>query len=168
LSNSNLLILISKAKRKDKVALTQLVEKFNPLLIHYAKKLYNVEFDDAKQELSILLIESIYAIERYNHVNECLAFIKLYVHRGFCKLYQKSKRKYIEFTEFNDDVLNRLCSDNISDVDTFIDFNHVIHKQPLKIQKIIILSCLGYTDHDISIQMHLSKQYVNRVKKRIF
>jgi|GEM_PF-4730012 len=50
---------LKNAKSGNSESMLYIIKKFEPLLTKYASKLYYLEFEDAKEELIIGLIESI-------------------------------------------------------------------------------------------------------------
>jgi len=163
----DLVNLIMRAKNKNTNALAELLIRFEPLIINYSSKLYNMEFEDAKQELTILLIQCIHSIKRCDNDNECLAYIKVYIYHGFCKIYQEKKRKYIEEVIFDEELANDLLNNDINDCTTKIDLEISLKNYSERIRKIIYLVYFGYSDKEIAMMLSLSRQYINRIKKEV-
>lgn len=65
---------VISAKQKPE-AMIQLLEILAPLIKSYAKKLFFLEQEDARQEIIIAIIEAVKSISRCENDGQCLAYI---------------------------------------------------------------------------------------------
>lgn len=155
----------------DEKYFDELLEKFSPLIKSYAHKLYFLEYADSVQELSIALFEAITKMKTTTDEYACISYIKKSIIHKFTKLYHES----IDAQSRQSANVNMEDS-NISDYsDSSKTENHIIlldllnylkTKTPLE-QQIIVLISQGYSDSEIGEKLGFSRQYINRIKKKI-
>ena len=156
----------------DEKYFNELLEKFSPLIKSYAHKLYFLEYADSVQELSIALFEAITKMKTTNDEYACISYIKKSIIHKFTKLYHES----IDVQSRQSNSVSMDDSNNIGDYsDNFKTENHIIlldllnylkTKTPLE-QQIIALIYQGYSDSEIGEKLGFSRQYINRIKKKI-
>lgn len=165
----NLDILVKRVK-KDNLALMDVLERLQPLIKSYTKKLFFMDKEDAEQETILAIIEAIHCMENSDSEGCCLVYLKNAVFFRYCALCKKNIKRT------NKEVLNDMAEDFEGDyvedykmVELNFDLQETIKKQKLSIThvKIISLALRGYSDKDISTQLGMSRQYVNRIRKRI-
>jgi hypothetical protein len=147
-------------------ALEKIINKMQPLIKKYVRKLYFMEEDDASQELIIALIEAIYHIKLCNNDAMCLSYLqKSIVHKYYnlCKISIKASETTNEFADTDYSIP---YYENYDDVELIIDIQQLL-KNETDTKKSIIKYFLfsGYSDTQIATKMHMSRQYINRVKK---
>lgn len=150
----------------------KLLQRFSPLINAYARKLYYLEYEDILQELSIALYEAVRKITVTDDEYACISYIKKSVVNKFTKLYHESveiqriqaNSVSLESTD-NRDYRHDYETDNcISKVDLE---NTLKDKAPIE-RKILYLLMRGYSDQEIAVELGYTRQYVNRLKKRIW
>ena len=102
----------------------------------------------------------------YNSEGECLSYIRNGLYRRFCALCRGNYQNSEEATE---DA--KLCeygfTEKYDDVETLFDYEMLLANKPIVYSRIFRLLLAGYSDKEIGEILHCSKQYVNRIKKKI-
>lgn len=105
-----LIELLEKAQKKDDIAMQELLEKFNPLLIKYARQL-NVEFEDGKQELNLAFIKLVLRlkIEMLVHMPDevLISYVRKSLYNEFIHISKRYKKKFYEIA-IDDDAVSSL------------------------------------------------------------
>jgi RNA polymerase sigma factor (sigma-70 family) len=152
---------------------TELLEpiliKMQPLVKKYIRKLYFMEKEDASQELNLALIEAIYHLKIYNNDAMSLTYLKKSVinkYNYLCKSNIKSVNKFNEFEEISEDLP---YIEKFNDIEFFIDANNLLKSKSDK-QKYIIKYIFSeeFSDSEIASILGVSRQYINKIKKKIF
>lgn len=150
----------------------ELLERFSPLIKAYAKKLYYLEYEDSLQELSLALYEAVRKIPSADDEYGCISYINKSVVNRFTKLYHDS-------VELQNIQAHSIPLDNSDSHDYQHDYetdncislvdleNALKSKLPIE-RKILYLLMLGYSDMEIAAKLGYTRQYVNRLKKRIW
>lgn len=149
-------------------SLEKIIIKMQPLIKKYVRKLYFLEKEDASQELTLALIEAVYHISTYTSEAMCLTYLQKSVINKYyylCKL-------NIKFTTLNDTFVevpeNVPYIESFQNIEFFIDVNESLKNKNEK-ERFIVKNILfhGLSDKEISLKLGVSRQYVNRVKKKI-
>lgn len=156
---------------KDEKYFRDIVQKMTPLLNSYAKKLYYLEFDDSMQELSITLYIAVISIQSFDNNFACLAYLKQAILHKFYKLYSQSvKEKRMIDKRVQSDSLEVLISGPDERFNSMIVmhdlYESIKHKTDTE-KQIIYMLILGYSDQEITHFLGYSRQYINRLKKKI-
>lgn len=165
MENNNFAKLINKAK-EDKDSLMQLINKMQPLIKSYIRKLFFMEPEDAEQELTLAIIEAVRGIPSCDTDGQCMSYIRNAVRFKFAHLCKKNIRKESIETPFE-----KILDDELSFIEIYddIEIQYDIEKLTIskKQQKILRFLLLGNSDREIADKMGISRQYVNRIKKKI-
>lgn len=164
-------LLISEYKKtKDERYFNEILERFKPLLNSYASKLFYLEHDDSFQELSLALFEAISNMQIFDNEYACIAYIQKVIMHKFTKLYRKSKQaQQINYsnvpldTACNLDGLRSYTDDSILE----IDLQNLLKSKSHVEKNILYLIMMWYSDKEIGIILGYSRQYINRIKKRL-
>ena len=164
--------LIEKYKAGDKMAMSMIISKMTPIINKYARKLFKMEFEDMRQEMIIAVIESVMKIKKYDSEYECLRYITNGVHYRYMELIRKSITleyceeitDYEKLGQFSDPHFS-----TYSDIEFFCDLEKKCDISSNMKKKIYdyVINC-NYNDNEIARDLKVSRQYVNRCKKRIF
>ncbi|MDB2140453.1 sigma-70 family RNA polymerase sigma factor [Enterocloster clostridioformis] len=150
----------------------ELLKRFSPLIKAYARKLYYLEYEDSLQELSLALYEAVRKIPSADDEYGCISYINRSVVNRFTKLYHNS----VEIQNIQAHSVSLDASDNRDcqhDYETdncisLVDLESALKsKLPIE-RKILYLLMLGYSDKEIAAKLGYTRQYVNRLKKRIW
>lgn len=156
---------------KNELYFEDILEKFMPLIHSYAYKLYYLDYEDCKQELSIALFEAVIKMKYTDDEYACISYIRNSVIHKFTKLYHESIReqKIQSCRICIDHKQNELFHYNYKTDDciTKADLNNELSQKSDSERKILKLIILGYSDKEISQEMGCSRQYINRIKKHI-
>lgn len=158
--------LIQTAKNDDN-KMMEILNKLSPLRNKYVKKLFFLERSDAEQEINIAIIEAIKGIKKSETDGQCLTYINNAVRFKYaylCKknLYRCKEESYEEIE--NDSIF----VEKYGDIEFKFDLEVKKKKLSLKQQKIFEYIIEGYSDKEIARKMGISRQYINRVKKRFW
>lgn len=159
--------LISKAKY-NKEDLLEVITLLSLLLHAHSRKLFFMEYEDAKQELTLALIEAIKNIPQCKSDGECLSYLKNAVKFRFSYLCKKNiKKETYEDTYADEFKMETLAGkEEYADLETRIEWQQKIKKIPQKQQQIFQYLISGYSDKEIAQIMGVSRQYINRIKKK--
>lgn len=161
---------ITDYKNGDSAALEQLWKQMLPLIKKYAGKTHFMEYDDACQEYSIALIEAINKIQTYDTDGQCLKYIATCIKNRFCFLYKRYCSGVAN--EIFDDIVidDSNTANTFDDVVFFADIADFIEKIPSEVKRnIASLSILQQkSDAEIALQLGLSRQYINRIRKELY
>lgn len=160
---------LTKQAKNSNEKLLELLHRLQPLINAYTNKLFFLDKDDGRQEIILAIIESVKSIPSYQSDGECIAYIHNAVKFKYARLCKKNiKRTDIE-DEFRDEntIENVVSKEKYSDIETYIDFNSIIEDFPKSKQKIFKYILLGYSDSEIADIIGCSRQYINRIKKKI-
>lgn len=164
------LVKVAKEKR-DTDAILQIVQYMQPLINKYAKNSYLAEYEDMQQELCLALIESIHKIQKIENEGQCVQYFANAIRNRFYEIYRAWKSLKREMPG-NDELLTLNIADSknyYSEIEFFID---MVSGAECKsdLQKEIMKCCIleEISDTDIAKRLNISRQYVNRCKKRIF
>ena len=138
----------------------ELLERFSPLIKAYARKLYYLEYDDSLQELSLALYEAVRKIPSADDEHGCISYINRSVVNKFTKLYHNSV-----------EIQNMQAHSVPLDDSDGHDYQHDYEADnciSLVERKILSLLIQGYSDKEIAARLGYTKQYINRIKKRIW
>lgn len=163
----SILSLIEKSQANLPDARAQLIKRMTPLVKKYSSKIHFMEYEDALQELYITLLETIPYLNINNGEGKCLSYIKTAVvnrYYNLCKHYLAKPK-----SESLDNYSLSLESPPIID-DSYYDVISYIHSFAPESLRFKILFKSFYeekTDKEISLELKVSRQYVNRLKKKL-
>lgn len=155
----------------DEQYFEELVNRFQPLIKSYARKLYYLEYEDCLQELTLALYEGITKMDRTDDEYSCISYINKAVKHKFCKLYYDSidAKKQQESNIYPD--LNQVSGSRpdyeIEKCICKMDLENFFKRKNQLECSIISLILYGYSDDEIGKKLGYSRQYINRIKKRI-
>lgn len=159
--------LIHEYKNGAPDANSQIIERMSPLVKKYAAKIHCMEYEDALQELYLALLESLGYLDPAHSQGQCIK----YMEKAVINRYYTLCKRYLSVPD----------SENIEDLtdsqpiapsydDTQMDVERYIQSLPESGFKRQIISYFFYedlSDKEISEKLHISRQYVNRVKKAL-
>jgi RNA polymerase sigma factor, sigma-70 family len=164
-----LTVLISQMKKsQNNLALEKIIIKMQPLVKKYTRKLYFMEKEDATQELILALIESVNHIKKYDNEAMCITYLhKSIINKYYylCKLHIKLSQMEDEFAEISD---NLAYIDKFNIIELLTDLQKLLkNKNDNQKQIIKYIFVDELSDSEISLKMNISRQYINRIKKKI-
>ena len=74
-----------------------ILNRFQPLIKKYAKKLYYIEYEDSIQELCLALYEALENVTYLENEYACISYLKNAIYHRFCKLYASSKCEHCNY-----------------------------------------------------------------------
>lgn len=162
-----LLSLIKNYQLHISGADTQILERMTPLLRGHAAKIHCMEYEDALQELSLTLLESLRHLDTSKSEGECISYIQSIIsnrRQNLCR--QILAKPSLEELDVSSCTL--VAPDPYDD--TYIDFRDYIEKLPKNEYRYQIISRFFYedkSDTEIAAELNLTYQYVNRLKREI-
>lgn len=151
--------------------LLEVLDRMEPIINKYARKLYLLEFEDTKQELLIAVIESINKIQKYENEGQVVSYFCRAVRNRYLELCRKSEvtEKEDIYDEEKMKILISSFEETYLHIELYKDLEKY-RKGKTKIEKVIIKGVLDEekTDKELAEELGVSRQYVNRCKKKIF
>ena len=152
----------------DEEAFKKLLDKFMPLIKKYSKYFGQNEAEDVRQELSLALYESVKKIRDIENEGQIINYFVKTIRHKYAFLYKNHvKRNEIE-EEITDDqnlVYEELSfDDKIFYCDLLQKMEKYSKKQKINIAEIMINDA---SDIEIAQKLGVSKQYINRIKKKL-
>lgn len=163
---NELYIVVKNCQNKNKDSILKMIERFNPLIKKYSRKL---NYDGADTDLIISLIETINSLplSKSNIIKEdkyIVGYISSSIKNKYIYLSKKYSKIYEKETKLNLDISNDETSRSMEE---FILIEMLLDKLPTLQRNIIIQKFIkGYTDAEIANQLNISRQAVNRAKNR--
>ncbi|MGN0512031.1 MAG: sigma-70 family RNA polymerase sigma factor [Lachnospiraceae bacterium] len=161
---------IKKAKENDEGAMNLIIERLNPLLNKYARKLFFMEREDAYQELVASLIEAVRKISQYSDDAGCINYMQRSIEHKYCYLCKQNIRK---------ENMDKMVEQDIAD--SFITKDHAekiierefvksllndLNKREYEIMNLSV--CYELSDADVAKRLGVSRQYVGKVKHQVY
>ena len=159
--------LIQKQRAGDVQAAQEICRRMSPLLKKYAARLYCMEYDDAMQELYIALLETFPYLDPAKTEAECLNYIQTTVHNRYRFLCRGCLS--VPQSESIEDSIDTLSAPSPFD-ESYYDICNYIKTLSEKGMRRQIMSLFFFqykTDSEIAEILHVSRQYVNRIKKQM-
>ena len=154
-------------KNGDLAAMNQLLEQFEPLIKSQARDFGANEKEDAAQELRIALFQAVQQIEYFDSEAQVNSYIIKSVKSKKIYLYRKHKKKCEYETAILEDMEFKVRDNAYEDAVFYTDLVRHIEKMPKKYRNILTQILEGKNDSEIADNMNLSRQYVNRIKKKM-
>lgn len=148
----------------------QVIEKMMPLIKKLASQIHFMEKDDSIQELSISIIQVLSKTNRNSSEEECISFFKKVLENHYKKLCKKNLSNKIQQVELDDNNRDFFAEDFCSNI-FYLDVYLYIKKMPAnkkkerEILKLFLFE--GMSDENIGKKMHISRQYVHRIRKKL-
>ena len=166
----NLYDLAKEAQLNNKNSMLAIIEKFNPIIKKYSRKL---NYDGANSDLIIALIEITKSIPMFTNDNlKKEQYIVGYINTSI-------KRKYISLSKKNTEIINRetvlnidvLLEDTAEESQNLIDnriFLNILLDKLSEYQHNIIhkIFICNISEADLAKELSISRQSVNRAKNR--
>lgn len=156
---------------KDKNEFDALLKRLTPKINQYVGRLYKDEPEEIRAEMALTLWEAVTKIKYYDNDGKCLTFLLRALDNKFNELYRKSKIKHgFKISEITEETLEQ--EDFINGYDEMIfkeDMNKLLSNYSEKKRQIfndIIFE--DKSDAYIAKKYMLTRQYVNRLRKKFF
>ncbi|MDE7323568.1 MAG: sigma-70 family RNA polymerase sigma factor [Lachnospiraceae bacterium] len=162
--------IIRKIKR-DKENFYLIIERFNPLLKKYTKLLYRDEREDVYAELVTALWEAIRKITLYDNDGQVVSYLSTAVYNKYLELYRTSRKLHDHMVGMTENEVDTFVNTDNSYDDTLLhicikDIYEGLEKNKKEIFRLIFIE--GLTDTEIASQLCMSRQYVNRMRKKYY
>lgn len=162
--------LTSLAKSGDKDAQMELIRRFLPLMKKYVRKCHTMEPEDTLQEFTLSLLNAVHEMKYITNEASTVLFFKQTIINHYKYLCKKSFL-LSQREDIKDDTFFILLKDPgtpYADTDFRLSMNEYIKVLP-EMQGKILKCILDGTESDIEIaqQLHVSRQYINRIKKTL-
>lgn len=156
--------MVVSAKDSEDIML-YLLEKLNPLIQSYTKKLFFLEKEDARQELMIAIIEAVQAISKCENDGQCLNYINNAVKFRFANLCKRNIKQEKIHNKYEKELHNIAYFEKYVDIEMEYDLQEKRNSLTKNQKKILDYLLLGCSDKEISEKLGISRQYINRIKK---
>lgn len=142
-----------------------LINKFNPLIRKYSRKL---NYDGADTDLTIHLMEVLNTMPIKNPIMKKDKYLLGYIGKSLRHKYIKLSKKYCNIygneLQLNEELLQ--ISDNI-DIENHIIVKHLLEKLPSLQEKVLSeIFIKGYKVSEVAKKLNISRQAVNKTKNR--
>lgn len=164
--NYNISYLVQQYKSGNKEALDEIIKKMNPLIIKYSRLTFPLEYEDAKQEYSLTIIKAVKKMSHCDSDISCLKYLKSAVRNqyiNFCSTYYSCPNimPLEEVIAPSTDIDHLILYTDIQCfLKKFADKKN--HKQIFYLYVFEEMS-----DINIAELLGLSRQYVNRIRKKM-
>lgn len=163
--------LLEKAQQGDQAAMLELINRFQPLLKKYARKL---GYDDAYEDCLLFFIELVTFIDlkKLNDRNDqaVVAYIKVSVKHFYDKRIRKviEENREIAFSDLSKEQKYYVESKTAKpdEKDIFMEFGIDKRLSPKEKRILDLVYIKGYTTTELARRLLKSKQTVNQLKKR--
>lgn len=155
-----------KDAKTNRELLNVLIDKFQPLINSYCRKLFYLDPDDAKQEMYLAIIESVRNIPCCKTDGQCITYITNAVKYKYCFLCRKNIVREENEDLYEEDI-EKVYVEEYGFVELLFDCNKIALSLQEKKKEILQYIVDGYTDREIAKKIGVSRQYVNRVKNEI-
>ncbi len=145
----------------------KILEQMTPLLKSQARRVHCMEYEDVFQELCLELLNSLNYLNPHYPEGKCLSYMKACVQNQADRLCRKQLSQ--PSSEDLEEHTLTLCSPPSFD-DTALDFQKYLLSFPRGSKEQRLLICffyLDYSDQELARELGVSRQYANRLKKRL-
>lgn len=154
-------------KNGDKSAIEALLKQYEPLIKSYARNFGTREMEDAEQELRIALYSAVEQIDQVDMEAKVVNYLVKAVKPRFIYLYGKHRKRIESETAILEDMDFEVHENAYEDMIFYTDMSEYSKKLPEQ-QRVILQGILtGKDDKEIAAELNVSRQYVNRIKKKM-
>lgn len=155
-----------KESKNDGEKMEELITAFMPLVNSYARKLFFLDEDDAKQELFLAVVEAAKKITDCDNDGACILYIVNAVKYRYSYLCRMNIRKEMcECLAINGELNEYVDTKNMFEIiELSYDWCRKVKSLSPKKKEILGLAVAGYSDNEISEIVNLSRAYVHRVR----
>ncbi|MFG6323928.1 MAG: sigma-70 family RNA polymerase sigma factor [Lachnospiraceae bacterium] len=162
--------LIDKIKR-NKEDFYLIVERFSPLINKYTKLLYKDEKEDVYEELVTALWEAIQKMMFYENDGQIVNYLSTALKNKYMELYRISRRLHDHVVEMTDDKVELAVKTDNSYDEILIQIGmqeifESLGENKKELFRLIFMK--GLTDIEAANQLHISRQYVHRMRKKYY
>lgn len=155
-------------KNGDKSAIEALLKQYEPLIKSYSRNFGTREMEDAEQELRIALYSAVEQIDQVDMEAKVVNYLVKAVKSRFIYLYGKHRKRIESETVILEDMDFEVHENAYEDMIFYTDMSEYSKKLPEQ-QRVILQGILtGKDDKEIATELNVSRQYVNRIKKKMF
>lgn len=154
---------------KEGESFNEIMKEMEPLVKKYAYKLYYLEYEDSVQELNIAIYEAILNLKHLENDYAGFSYLVKCVKHKFCKLYAQSVNKKNQLDIQIDSEFIEIVDENfeLENMIFLLDLENQYKICSLREREILSLLMNGYSDAEIGNKLGISRQYVNRFKKKL-
>lgn len=155
-------------KNGDKLAMEMLLKQYDPMIKKYARKFGAQEMEDAEQELRIAFYRAVEQIKKIDVEAQVVCYLEKAVKSRMIYLMGKKQERSDHETGMIEDLDFEAYETSYEDVIFQADMQEYA-KRLSEQQRVILWGILaGKDDKTIALELHVSRQYVNRIKKKMF
>lgn len=164
--------LVKKAQENKEEATLELLQRFEPLLRKYARKL---NYEDAYEDITLYFIEKIMAMDLDKMRNSKDEGMVAYINVCITNFYNKRVRKIIlaqreiALSDLTEEQVYyaeaQLAKEDATDIFVEFGMNKLLNQKELQIMELIYVE--GYSTAEIARKINKSRQAVNQLKHRV-
>jgi hypothetical protein len=160
-------LVVQYQSTRDKLIMEEIVQRMQPIMKKYVRKIYCIEKEEARQDLLLELIEAVNRIKRIDSESACVSYLAssiYYKYLYICKVnLSKGEKEELEDSFQLVSYHEKSYNDTIFYTDLYRKLDLIATKK----KKIIEYLLLGYSDSEIALMSDVSRQYINRIKKEV-
>ena len=159
--------LINEYQSGNSQVSMEILKRMSPLLKKYASKLHCMEYEDAIQEMNLAILEALNYLKPDWTEEKYLFYLKNVIHHRYCALCKSILRR--PQTEDLFPYSTTLAAPPAID-DSYYAVLAYIDSLPAEStgRKILSMYFLDdYSDTEIADILHVSRQYVNRIRRQL-
>lgn len=161
MTNKEIITVIGEIKEGNMVNFQRLYQYFEGLIYHFKRK---SDFEDAAEELTLFLIETLYSIDTEKFLfDDSLAicrYIAVCLRNRYILLSKKQQRERAKFTYLNENMGSDFRIGNL-------DLKEAVSLLSEKQKETVMLRYIyGFSDVEIADMLSVSRQAVNRLNRR--
>lgn len=162
--------IIKEIKQGDTEKIIYVIEKMKPVINKYKKILYKDEKEDIEGEMVLALWEAICKMEYFDDDGKCVIYLKNAIHNKFLELYRNSRKKFDHEISDSSEINNEIIfNEKYDEINFMIDiFTYIKYYKDRKYRLAIDILINNKTDKDISNELKISRQYINKIRKNIY
>lgn len=165
-TDMTILELVEEYRNGNSEIFTDIADRMRPLLNHYAYRLYTWEKEDAQQEMILALLEGIRKMKYCHSEGECIRYFETCIYRTYTGIIKKEQKERNR-AEWKENQVGD-SNDWIGICERYMDLKNYIRSLEARKRKIaeeIITS--GKKDQEIADTFHVTRQYVNKIRKEL-
>ena len=167
----NAISLIKKIKAGNTSEFEAIIHKMHPALEKYSRLLYKDSKEDIYSELVTALWEAITKMQYFEEEGKCITYLNNAIKLRYLELYKQSKKQHEhELTAPEDLFTNSIGHDNdYVNIEIKEDMSNLLSNYS-GIKKDIFYCIIfeNMSDVEIAKKYGISRQYVNRIRKKLY
>lgn len=156
--------------KADKEKFCILLQNFEPSIKKYTRLLYKDEKEEIRAEFTAALWEAVCNIQYCEDNGQVVKYLTTALRNKYFELYRKSRKYHDCMIEVEEKKLEERCAfdDSYENMITEDAMNWIENELTGKKRKIYeLIFKKEYTTTEAASELHISRQYVHRIKKQL-